>query len=200
MSTEPIFGQPVYVSIRRALQRFRWFNASFEHEAAAKKARTGIDLVTSQHALARVFLDWRSAFVAQRPHDPSERERFVGFAAGLMLRSMIRYAPVTCVSLPDDCDVSDPVGFWPEGHLYVTYCLSMRAAILKEEFGHRVIQSPEFEDIRAWQSFRENMAEDPALAIPFLDLFAGETPNWTARDIFSWNRGTNVVELGVNAH
>ena len=198
MTADPIFGQPVHVPIRRALQQFRWFALSFEHEMSTITSATGIDFETSNPALARVFLDWRTAFMAQRPRDPSERERFVGFAAGLMLRSMISEAPVTCLALPDTCNAPSPARFWPEGHLYVSYCLAMRAAILEEEFGHHMIRPIELDDIRVWQSFRENMAEDPALAIPFLDLFSGETPNWTARDIFGWNKPGNIVEIAVH--
>ncbi|QIE54184.1 hypothetical protein G5B40_01225 [Pikeienuella piscinae] len=35
-----------------------------------------------------------------------------------------------------------------------------------------------FLDLRTWWSFRENFAEDSAVAVPFLELFAGDEPDW----------------------
>lgn len=204
MNVEQIFGQPVHLPLRRALQRFRWFAASFTTEMAAQSATTGVLLKASEQDLARVFLDWRRAFVAQRPQDPSERERFVGFAAGLMLRSMICHAPIVRPAPSGKNDFSAPADFWPEGHTYVSYCLSIRDAILQEEFGQSARQpskrTPERDDIRTWHSFRENMAQDPSLAIPFLDLFAGETPNWAARDVFRWGTGATILDFGAQSH
>lgn len=204
MNVEQIFGQSVPLPLRRALQRFRWFTASFTTEMAAQSAATGIVFETSEHAMARVFLDWRRGFTAQNPQDPSERERFIGFAAGLMLRSMIRHAPITSPSAHGKNDLSAPQDFWPEGHAYVSYCLSMRAAILAEERGETATvapeRPPERDDIRTWQSFRENVTEDPSLAVPFLDLFAGETPNWAARDVFRWGAGATILDFTPQQH
>lgn len=204
MNVEQIFGQPVPLPLRRALQRFRWFTASFTTEIAAQSAATGMVFETSDQAMARVFLDWRRAFVAQNPQDPSERERFIGFAAGLMLRSMIRHAPIVCPSAHGKNDLSAPQDFWPEGYAYVSYCLSMRAAILAEERGETALAAPErppeWDDIRTWQSFRENVAQDPSLAIPFLDLFAGETPNWAARDVFSMGARATILDFAAHPH
>ncbi|CAN0599054.1 unnamed protein product, partial [Ectocarpus sp. 12 AP-2014] len=47
-------------------------------------------------------------------------------------------------------------------------------------------QSPsaELDDLRTWWSFKENVGEDPSLAIAFLDLFAGDQPEWSTPDIF----------------
>lgn len=204
MNVEQIFGQPVHLPLRRALQRFRWFTASFTTEIAAQSAATGTVFETSDHAMARVFLDWRKAFMTQNPQDPSERERFIGFAAGLMLRSMIRHRPLCCPQAHGKNDLSAPQDFWPEGHAYVSYCLAIRAAILVEEFGEDTRNSAarpaEWNDIRTWQSFRENVTEDPSLAIPFLDLFAGETPNWAARDVFRWGNDTTILDFAPNRH
>ena len=38
------------------------------------------------------------------------------------------------------------------------------------------------DDLRTWWSYRENVGEDPALAIAFLDMFIGSEPNWVMPD------------------
>ena len=54
----------------------------------------------------------------------------------------------------------------------------LRALVLEEEFARAQQTSHEFESIKTWWSFRENVTEDSSTAIAFLDLFAGDEPNW----------------------
>ena len=54
----------------------------------------------------------------------------------------------------------------------------LRALVLEEEFARAQQTSHEFESIQTWWSFRENVTEDSSTAIAFLDLFAGDEPNW----------------------
>ncbi|MEH0072795.1 hypothetical protein V6L77_25290 [Pannonibacter sp. Pt2-lr] len=67
----------------------------------------------------------------------------------------------------------------------MTYCLAVRAAVLAQEFHTEPHEVPELSDLRTWWSFRENILEDPDLAISFLELFSGEQPHWTASAIFA---------------
>ena len=80
--------------------------------------------------------------------------------------------------------MSKPAYFWPEGYLYVSFCLMVRGLVLKEDYDKAQISGDALESIKTWWSFRENIAEDRATAIAFLDLFAGEEPNWTFPQIF----------------
>ena len=45
------------------------------------------------------------------------------------------------------------------------------------------------DDPRFWDSFRENVAENPANAIAFFDMVCGLEPNWEAPDV-PWMRRT----------
>ena len=50
--------------------------------------------------------------------------------------------------------------------------------MLEQEF-HLTAEIPESaNDPRIWQSFKENVRENPDLAIPFLDMLLGQSPNW----------------------
>ena len=106
-----------------------------------------------------------------------------------MLRELLRARPAKMVGanvakrLPGDsaaaiCD------FWPEGFLYVNYCVTIVRAILASDFDRTVALDPSFTDLRIWESFRENVGADAALAIPFFDLLVGGAPNWTSPTSF----------------
>lgn len=166
----------------KSVQRLRGFIASFRAHVERFEAETGATCRIDETKLAQAFLDWLRAFDAQKPGDDDPREPFVGFAAGLMLAKLIAKAPVS-VSVAASGgraeDADDPLPIWPEGRLYVAYCLDVRTQVLEKDFDRRCRAAPAMDDPRVWTSFRENMREDPALAIGYLDLFAGDEPNWS---------------------
>lgn len=177
LGTEP---QP----IRQAVRRLRWFKSSFHAQVKAITQDSGAEFSINSERLVETFLEWLRAFEAQKPKSEKARHDYVGFASGLMLRQMIKSSPLTVRSVPKDCDVSNPAYFWPEGYVYVAYCLNVRCAILEQDFDENLQISPSIEDLRTWWSFKENIGENSSLAISFLDLFAGETPDWNFPSVF----------------
>lgn len=179
--------------VRKAVQRLRWFHRSF-HEQVAQCARsTGVAFTIDDKRLTAGFIEWLRAFDAQKPDSPDSRRAYVGFAAGLMLRTMIRHNPLTATRMPSEFDATDPAYFWPEGYVYVTFCLNIRAAVLEQDFHEDQRLAPELTDLRSWWSFRENIKDDSSLAIAFLDLFAGEVPNWTMSAVFQSTQVRDVL-------
>jgi len=170
--------------VRRAIRRLRWFRHSFLDHVARMEADTGVAFDRDDKALSACFIEWLRAFEAQKPGSAASRRDYVGFAAGLMLRALIDKAPLSVRSLPEGADTTHPGYFWPEGYVYVAYCLNIRAAVLEQDFHEARDTAPALSEIRSWWSFRENVAEDPELAVAFLDLFAGEAPDWEAPGIF----------------
>lgn len=170
--------------VRKAVQRLRWFHRSFHDQVSECARTTGVAFSVDDKCLTAGFVEWLRAFDAQKPDNPDSRRAYVGFAAGLMLRTMIRHNPLTATHLPTGYDSGDPAYFWPEGYVYVTFCLNIRAAVLEQDFHEDQRLAPELTDLRSWWSFRENIKDDPSLAIAFLDLFAGEVPNWTMSAVF----------------
>ncbi|NNE88359.1 MAG: hypothetical protein HKN27_09815 [Silicimonas sp.] len=150
---------------------------------AETAGETGNSFDLDQARLAEVFSEWLDAFNAQKPHTSEDQRAYVGFAAGLMLRALLHHKPVKG-HVPADADKSNPAYFWPEGYLYVVFCLNVRGMVIEIDFEGEQALSAELDDLRTWWSFKENVGEDPSFAIAFLDLFAGDKPEWSTPDIF----------------
>lgn len=174
------YDQPV----RKSAQRLRWFVDAFERQVKNTETQTDNHFSVDRALMAQVFSEWRQAFEAQKPKHAEDRLAYVGFAAGLMLRSLIRHKPAALIKRPDNADESNPAYFWPEGYLYVVFCLNVRGLVLESDFHSEQHPSDVLNETRTWWSFRENVAEDPSLAIAFLDLFAGDEPEWTMPELF----------------
>lgn len=174
-------------ALHKEAQRLRWFLGAFERHQNLIERETGIHFRTSRADLTDAFADWLSDFERQKPVDPRSNTAYVGFAAGLMLRALIRHNPSLVQSRADKASESNPAHFWPEGYLYVAFCLGVRGEVLRADYGEQQHPSEDLTDLRTWWSFRENTAQDPSLAIGFLDLFAGCEPAWTSPQIFRAN-------------
>lgn len=173
------------VPIRRAVRRVRWFLASFREHLAGVTARIDRDFRVDEARLTAAFVSWLRAFEAQKHKASDHRVEYVTFAAGLMLRELIHHEPLSARPRQDFVDFERVENFWPEGYVYVTYCLAVRDAVLEQDFSTRAGTHPFLRDLRTWWSFRENMGEDDNLAIGFLTLFSGEAPDWELPGVFA---------------
>lgn len=180
--------------LRKSAQRLRWFVDAFECQVRQTETRTGNLFSIDRGALARVFAQWLKAFKAQKPAQDSDKPAYVGFAAGLMLQTLIKHKPVSLAKRPEGADQSKPAYFWPEGYLYVAFCLDMRGLVLETDFHSEQHPSDALNETRIWWSFRENVQEDPSLAIAFFDLFAGGEPEWTMPGLFRTGRIRELPE------
>ncbi len=169
--------------VRKSAQRLRWFVQAFEEQVACAEAESGHRYSVDRDALAGVFTIWLADFQAQKPARQEDKPAYVGFAAGLMLRALIEGAPAR-LRTRGPGNAADPAQFWPEGHLYVAFCLDVRGLVMAADFDGAQRVAPAVRDLRTWWSFRENVAEDPSRAIGFLDLFAGEEPDWMTPQLF----------------
>jgi len=174
--------------LRKAVRRLRWFTRLFRAQLDETARETGNEYELDRVKLAEAFTAWLAAFNAQKPGREEDRRDYVGFAAGLMLRMLIEKAPVRLRTAPPDADPALPCHYWPEGYLYVAFCLNTRGLVLEHDFHGAQKPARELGDIRSWWSFRENVEEDPALAIAWLELFAGEEPDWTMPELFRSHR------------
>lgn len=156
-------------------------------------AETGNAFRVEKGALTEVFAKWMKAFEAQKPHRIEDKTAYVGFAAGLMLRTLIRIEPVDLISKPEGASEDNPAHFWPEGYLYVAFCLNIRGLVIERDYHGRQSVSEAHDDLQTWWSFRENVGENPELAIAFLDLFSGDKPNWNAPQIFQTERSREIM-------
>ena len=167
--------------IRKAVRRLRWFKRSFAKQVEVISADTQIQFTVDDKALVACFMDWIRLFEQQKPTDPKSRRDYVGYAAGQMLRILVSSDPLTVLSKPIDIDDKNPAYFWPEGYVYVSYCLAVRAAVLDQDFHEEQEITPVLNQIDTWWSFKENIREDGSLSTAFLDMFAGEQPDFVNR-------------------
>ena len=179
--------------LRKSAQRLRWFVEVFEKQVRSTETQTGNRFRVDRSALAQVFAEWLRAFEAQKPTHEDDKPAYVGFAAGLMLRTLIKHKPVTLVERLGGADETNPAYFWPEGYLYVAFCLNVRGLVLETDYHSEQHPSEALNEARTWWSFRENVHDDPSLAIAFLDLFAGEEPEWTMPDLFRSGRVREIA-------
>lgn len=179
--------------VHRSVRRLRWFVRSFHEQAARTSGETGVEYAVDDRRLAEVFVTWLRDFERQKPRDDADRLPYVGFAAGLMLKRLIRCKPARAIRIPPGSDASNPAYFWPEGYLYVAYCLNVRGLVLEQDFHESQAAVPELSEPRVWWTFKENVDRDPELAVGFLDLFAGEEPHWSMPGLFQPGRTRRIA-------
>lgn len=177
--------------LRHRVRRLSWFTESFHTVATDIGNRHGVKYTINDRVLASAFLDWAEVFARERPKGETDPTEFTVYSGGLMLKQLLRTSPVASTQpRPPNGDIvreahARVVEFWPDGFLYVSYCLIIVSSILERDFGQSIGVTPLFEDLRAWQSLRENIAEDPSFAMPYFDMLLGRRPNWSFPE--SWS-------------
>jgi hypothetical protein len=176
--------------LRHKVRRLNWFRQSLAETAQRIGQRYGIKYSIDDRALLFAFFAWADRFEAHREESGRNRRDFTIYAGGLMLFELLKANPVRCTPPPDketslDQDPMLPiVRFWPDGFVYANYCLAIVKMILEQDFGSHAEAPRELADLRLWQSFRENLREDPGLAVAFFDVFMGVEPNWRFPESF----------------
>mgnify|MGYP006274308829 CR=1 FL=1 len=176
-------------------RRFRTILWSFEKNIELLFRGTGLAAEVDHAALAEAFSRWRQAFDENKHLADVDRRDFTIFAAGMMLKELLAARPITAI-VPDalglpalPATLDHRLKRWPEGYAYTSFCLSVAAAVLGEMGDAEPAAAGIAEDPRFWDSFRENVAENPANAIAFFDMVVGLSPNWAAPDV-PWMRRT----------
>ncbi len=171
--------------VRHQVRQLGWFRNSFNRCAGGVTKDWGIAYTVHDEKLAKAFLDWANAFSEQRKYAELSRKDFANFAAGLLLKELIRnkvcaVGDASSLSIPAEANgrVTEIIKFWPEGFLYTSFCLSVLNAVMVQDFNSVLELKPTVEDLGTWWSFRENVTEDASLAVGFLDTFIGVEPNW----------------------
>lgn len=185
MELELAAGLTAIPDLRHRVRHLNWFRRSFRRDARMMAERRGIAIDIDERRLAETFLDWIEAFNRQKPYAALDRRDFSLFAAGLLLREFIKTRPVTAKVAAKAAGEAAPgsiIDFWPEGFLYTNYCLNVLGAVMQQEFGETLNLADAAGDLRSWWSYRENVRENPSLAVAFLDQFVGGEPNWHAPD------------------
>ena len=159
-------------------------------------ARHGIRIEIDSRQFTAAFFAWIDALA----HNDGYRQRnprdFFQFAYGVLLRDLLHEKAVRVIENPlehalndagelaagklsDAPPSSDDIAhWWPAGYMLTYFCIGMLKRTLREECGFPIEPSDALSQPAVWQSFRENIVEEPALAIAYFDKFMGIEPNW----------------------
>jgi len=177
--------------LRHRLRQLRWFRATLRKHAGLITEMTGMRYDIDEKRLTEAFLNWIELVNQNKHYAAVDRKDFIIFAAGLVLKELIRLSPARAVNAPDKIltgemeNLNEIIRFWPEGFLYTNYCICAIAAIQEQEFGISPDIDQSANDLRTWWTYKENASEMPGFAIAFLDKFLGQEPNWVMPDFAS---------------
>lgn len=176
---------PTNKPLRIAARQLHWFRTAFEAHAALCGELMGHRFQIDELKLARAFVHWLKNIEQQRPAKKAERREFFEFAPSLMLRELIAEMPLRTTKPPQQVVQGSAPEFWPEGYVATTFCLTVYAATMDQEFHAKVEIDQMIDDLRSWWSFRENASEDTSYAAGFFQKVLGNEPNWSMPGNFS---------------
>ena len=159
------------IEVERSIKRLRWFRRVYLEQVAAVTDETGISFDVDTVCLTEAHLKWSDALTRLKPSDCAERRRIVDLSAGLMLKELLRSAPLATAGA--NASAAAAASFWPEGYVHVAFCLGVRQAVLRQEFDEDAGAGPGFDDLQSWQCFYDDTANDPGIAVAYLQHFAG---------------------------
>jgi len=160
-------------ALRRDSLRWTWFRPAF---FAVLAARADASLASpDEDAVAAAFLAWAPATEACETHAEVDALDHLHFVAGMLLQHLLAARPpvFTGSQVPSGASAQ-----WPQGQALAAFVLTLLQA-WRLHAGAAGLQTG-VPDAHAWRSLRENVAEDAASAIAWLDQLCGLQPVWEA--------------------
>ncbi|CAB3762637.1 hypothetical protein [Paraburkholderia humisilvae] len=163
-------------------------------------ARHGIRLEIDSRQFTAAFFAWIDAVAHNDDYRQRNPRDFFQFAYGVLLRDLLHEKAVRIVQNPVEDPLENPPGnpvthaaghraaqppspddlahWWPAGYMLTYFCIGMLKRTVREECGLSLEPADALSQPAVWQSFRENIVEEPGLAIAYFDKFMGIEPNW----------------------
>ncbi|PST24940.1 hypothetical protein C7U60_07780 [Mesorhizobium plurifarium] len=179
---------PTNKPLRIAARQLHWFRTAFEAHAQLCGELMGCRFQLDELKLARAFVRWLKNIEQQRPAQKTERREFFDFAPSLMLSELIAEMPLIATAPRQQVGPGPAAEFWPEGYVATTFCLTVYAATIDQEFHAEIKIDQVIDDLRSWWSFRENANEDTSYAAGFFQKVLGNEPNWAMPANFAARR------------
>jgi hypothetical protein len=184
------------------VRRLDCFHRHFSAGVQSIARDAGLAALVNTRACSAAFLDWIEAISAQKSAADLDRRDCIVFGAGMLLRSLFseRIVEVGNVSLRfPGSGREELIRAWPEGYVATSYCLTVLEGVLQQEGLAALSVTTNVNDIRFWESLRENCAESPSLAVPFFDAFVGSKPNRTSPTVAAERPAIRAVWRTPNA-
>ncbi|QGZ65116.1 hypothetical protein [Paraburkholderia acidisoli] len=190
-----------YVSARNRVQnawqgatRLSSFKEALADWCRAISANQGVSLETSDRAVTHAFFAWTQVLENAESHLHRNAPDYYQFLCGALLAELLRHHAVHALpSVHSDAapHPAHPVHpdqpgkpgdaiaqWWPEGYALTHFCVDLVRKVTAQECAQIVAASGKLGNIKVWQSFRENLLEEPSIAIAYFDDFMGVAPNW----------------------
>jgi hypothetical protein len=143
--------------------------------------RAGMPLEIDDRALTTAFFSWTRTLEASERYLQRNAPDSYQFLVGALLAELLRANAVrTIPGVESDArDGESPLAeWWPDGYALTNFCVDLVRRVTAQECGQIVSVSERFVDLRRWQSFRENLRQEPFIAIAYFDDFMGVAANW----------------------
>jgi hypothetical protein len=200
-------------SLGANIRNLDWFLATFTSFASTLEPHVGNRLEVSEEKLRLVFFDWIELFESNEVKDYARRNYWdcVDYIAGMGLTGLISHQPLTLDSREFVRKQAEPaalvrllgiragnveqipqiIEFWPEGFVYVSFCLSCIKQLRQQKGQARpVVNDDAFGELRFWWAFRENALEDNTTVLYYLDQILGNNPAFS---------GSNSLNLRITS-
>lgn len=184
----------------QAATRFSSFNELLGEHCRAVTSEFNVPVEIKDRALTGAFFTW-ARIVENHAADPNRKTPdYFQFLIGSLLAQLLAAHAIDAVPRTEGHrsagDGNSIAKWWPTGFASTTFCVGLVRKVIAQECGQIVTTSEKFGDIKIWQSFRENLLEEPSIAIAYFDDFMGLEPNWRNPSFFR-ERPANVCRAPI---
>lgn len=143
--------------------------------------RHSLQMEIDDRNFTTAFFAWLEVVTHHANYRQQNARDYFHFAFGVLLRDLLREKAIhvkgdaSTQLRPSPGNIAD---WWPTGYVLTYFCVGTLRQAVREECATEVQPSDALSQPTVWQSFRENIVEEPGLAIAFFDKFMGIEPNW----------------------
>lgn len=141
----------------------------------------GLQIEIDDRNFTTAFFAWLDVVERNTEYRQHNELDYFQFVFGLLLRDLLRDKAIlvkkdaSVLMRPSSGNIAD---WWPTGYVLTYFCIGALKQTVREECAVELEPSDALSHPAVWQSFRENIVEEPGLAIAFFDKFMGLEPNW----------------------
>jgi hypothetical protein len=144
-------------------------------------SRYGVRLEIDDRNFTSAFFVWIDVLLSNQDYRHWNEPDYFQFSFGALLRELLHkravQSPMEAPALYSASPDNTPT-WWPTGYMLTHFCFELLKQTLRQECGMEAKLDDAASQPALWKSFRENLLEEPGLAIAYFDKFSGLEPNW----------------------